>query len=198
MKLIKLSEEHYVVVDDSKYIVDCDWVLFNNEALQTDYFDSHFNKWEFKNKSVSPVEYQRYDKPKKITHSTQPIERWFQNIDFSIRKGFGKIQQLSLLEVKELLGEVYVEKKMISPYPMNTQNDVDWCNGHQRGYNLALEDNKERKYTEEDMIEWAMCMIAQYVHGNTNIWNKDLLRESLPKPKTEWDVEFVDGKLKLK
>jgi len=44
------------------------------------------------------------------------------------------------------------DNEMISPYLMDTQNDVDWCNVYQRGYNQALEDNKDRKYTEEDVI----------------------------------------------
>lgn len=40
---------------------------------------------------------------------------------------------------------------------------------------------KEKTYTEEEMIEWTMTMIAQYAVGNTNIWNRELLKESLPK-----------------
>ena len=45
------------------------------------------------------------------------------------------------------------------------------------GYNTA----KQKLFTQEEMIEWTMCMIAQYAVGNTNIWNRELLRESLPK-----------------
>ena len=36
-------------------------------------------------------------------------------------------------------------------------------------------------YTEEEMVEWTMNMIGQYAVGNTNIWNRELLKESLPK-----------------
>ena len=215
MKLIKLSEDHYIVVDDSKYIVDGDWVLFNNEVLQTDYFDSHFNKWEFKNKSVSPVEYQRYDKPKKITHSTQPIERWFQNIDFSIRKGFGKIQQLSLLEVKELFSEdtdvwsrkLEYLKKVNENIKHKSQDERIWIFGASdlgftAGYNQALEDNKEKKYTEEDITEAILrtidaCNEAQKdSYGELEI-DEEAIIQSL-QPQTEWEVEFNEhGKLTL-
>jgi hypothetical protein len=34
-------------------------------------------------------------------------------------------------------------------------------------------------YTEEQVIEFTMTMIAQYVVGNTNIWNRDMLKETL-------------------
>ena len=34
-------------------------------------------------------------------------------------------------------------------------------------------------FTEEQVIDFAMCMISQYEFGNKNIWNKELLKESL-------------------
>jgi len=40
---------------------------------------------------------------------------------------------------------------------------------------------KETLYTEEQVIEFTMNMISQYVQGNTNIWNRELLKESLKK-----------------
>lgn len=39
-------------------------------------------------------------------------------------------------------------------------------------------------YNANDMIEFAMNMIAQFRAGNTNIWNRELLKESLPEPAT--------------
>ena len=36
-------------------------------------------------------------------------------------------------------------------------------------------------YTEEQVIEFTMNMISQYVQGNTNIWNRELLNQSLKK-----------------
>jgi hypothetical protein len=38
---------------------------------------------------------------------------------------------------------------------------------------------QETLYTEEQVIEFTMKMISQYVFGNTNIWDIDRLKESL-------------------
>lgn len=45
------------------------------------------------------------------------------------------------------------------------------------GYNTA----KQNLFTQEEMIEWTMRMIGQYAIGNTNIWDREILKESLPK-----------------
>ena len=164
MKLIKITDDHYVVVDDSE-IKEEDWYVNNNVIFRSDdLFDEGNNPNQNSNN-------------KKITHSTQPLE-WFG----------GEIIFLS--EVKELID---VEKKIISPYPMNTQNDVDWCNGYQRGYNQALEDNKDKKYTEEDIYK-AYRAGMQFVGEDKGSLGEFI--QSL-QPKTEWEVEIVDGKLKL-
>lgn len=170
-KLIKLSDGHYVVVDDSE-IKEGDFVYSSDGGIFKRHIDNPCQ-------TIFPIS--------KVTHST--------NIDWH------EIYYIPLSEVKELLDEdTDVEKKIpkyhIGRYHYSYGERPD-IYSYRKGYNQALEDNKERKYTKEDMVEWAMCMIAQYVHGNTNIWNKDLLRESLPQPKTEWEVEFVYGKLKL-
>jgi hypothetical protein len=36
-----------------------------------------------------------------------------------------------------------------------------------------------KAYSMEDVIEFAMSMLGQYVHGNMNIWNREILKESL-------------------
>jgi hypothetical protein len=56
--------------------------------------------------------------------------------------------------------------------------------------NQALEDNKGKKYTEEDVIS---IVKKSRETGLT----AEYLLLSL-QPKTEWEVEIVDGKLKLK
>ena len=38
---------------------------------------------------------------------------------------------------------------------------------------------QEKMYSEEEVIEFTMKMISQYVFGNTNIWDRDRLKESL-------------------
>jgi hypothetical protein len=143
----------------------------------------------------------------KITHSTQPLE----NINF-VDEAEGniipKIKPLYLSEVKELFGVVDVEKKAEIKYPKsefwvgsNPSRLYDENAKDRRcfleGYKQALEDNKERKYTEEDMRK-AIEMAREnhdYLHGYS--WNKEQIIQSL-QPKTEWSVEFVNGELKLK
>ena len=172
MKLIKLSAEHYIIVDEKQSNV-------------TGYFyDKTIPGINYTGDSIG-------SDPEclQITHSTQP------------EKGMDNVTFISLSEVKELLGEVDVEKKAELNYP---SDDDIWTQeqalvrrlAYKNGYNQALEDNKDRKYTEEDMRK-------SYRRG-TEVWMQnadgqqalfyDFLQSLQP---TSWDVEFVDGKLKL-
>ena len=178
-KLIKINENHYLVVDDSE-INGSDWV-FNEKSEEI-----------YKITIIDEVVY--YEK--KITHSTQPLEGEFSSI---IYKGYN---QISLQEVKELIGEVDVEKKAETKYPKsefwvgsNPSRLYDENAKDRRcfleGYNQALEDNKEKKYTDEDIRK------AFRLFFKNNMSEVDEIIQSL-QPKTEWEVEFIDGKLKLK
>ena len=169
----KLSEEHYIVVDDSE-IKEGDWIGFPNL------------------KKFVPVQYLGGDLTggeKKITHSTQPLE-WFG----------GEIIFLS--EVKELLGVVDVEKKANEYFtetnPYHPEYNEGLHIGYKVGYNQALEDNKDRKYTREDLLDaytWGFLEGTERGDDVTDSVNK--FSQAL-QPKTEWEVEIVDGKLKLK
>ena len=119
-----------------------------------------------------------------ITHSTKvAIEDYFNVIE------------LPLSEVKELLGEVDVEKKAREEILYNEQKREWW----KQGYTQALEDNNEKKYTEEDMRKaWNAAYIdAMSIDEETYkpLFFEDFI-ESL-QPKTEWEVEFINGKLTL-
>jgi hypothetical protein len=204
MKLIKINTNHYIVVDNSL------------DFSETDYY------WDDKQKEIRTGSNNHVTGGYKIkiTHSTQPLEcdkmwtpvngkQWMCNTMLCCGKILNlKTKPISLQEVKELIGEVDVEKKMISPYPLNTQNDVDWCNGYQRGYTQALEDNKEKKYTNEDMLTIRNQLVTMLPVGDVAAWDMiqavskytkwlDEYIESL-QPKTEWEVEFINGKLTLK
>ena len=185
MKLIQINTDHYIVVDDSE-IKEGDWIIDIKDPL---------SPRQIKTKHLLE---DLFDSEKKITHSTLPLEKFtYDNLsDEVFSMDYHNIKPISLQEVKELIGEVDVKKKMISPYPINTQNDVDWCNGYQRGYNQALEDNKEKKYTEEDLRK-AILMARVRIENVSPKYSIDEIFLSL-QPKTEWDVEIVDGKLKLK
>lgn len=148
MTLKKLSEDHYVIVDD--YGVDI--------------------------------------------YSTQKVDNT-------------ALKPLSLSEVKKLLGMVDVESRALKPAIKYIKiytdaNTFDFRKGYEKGYNEAIEDNKEKVFNKNDMIRLAIhCwnIASRPVHGatyNVNEIVEDFMKPLLPK--TEWEVEFVNGELKLK
>lgn len=198
MKLIKINTDHYVVVDDS-------------EIKEGDYFLSGNNNILHYAKGYTPEDTNdRGLNCKKITHSTTTA-----NLDVYGQTPIG----LSLSEVKELIGEVDVEDKAKEEYPSiigTTQTGIGYDmnsrekEAYKKGYNQALEDNKEKKYTEEDL-----GLFLEYVRDNYTgmgaphlVHNKGGQRKTKAivqdyiqslQPKTEWEVQInFDGKLKLK
>lgn len=195
MKLIKLSSDHYIIVDDSEIKID-DY-FYNGKAVA-----KMCNQWMITFTAMDAI------KCKKITHSTEPIEHSYNSTSngFNMRQMssdvelvYDEIQPLSLSEVKELIGEVdevlqnsktYVLSKFKSDTDLEQLNCYKHIETYIKGYNQALEDNKDRKYTEKDVIaivekSRATGLTAEYI------------LQYLQSP-TSWDVEFVDGKLKLK
>jgi len=137
-----------------------------------------------------------------------------------------KTKPISLQEVKELIGEVDVDKNYVLnrlcahnkrnpdyiPYDEDDESRKPtncYCDNCFYGrtilsekilqLNQALEDNKEKKYTEEDLRKAYMYgdNYHKYTVGNAQKYTFESLIQHL-QFKTEWDVEFVDGKLKLK
>jgi hypothetical protein len=180
MTLIKLSEDHYVLTDDSDISIG----NIVAEKLLTGGYEL------FTIHTLNDIDRQTQ---KKITHSTQPESLgmgWMQSV-----------QPLFLSEVKELLGVVDVEKRGEKKYPKSEfwvgsgpsrlyDENAKERRTYIEGYNQALEDNKERKYTEEDIIK----MIEK--SRTTGLTAEYLILAH--QPQTEWEVAFVDGKLKLK
>ena len=175
MKLVKLYKDydHYVIITNDKINVD-DIVLETRvdgsmglEHIQT------LN-------DIDP------STQKKVTHTSIPIV------------GLSLIDEDELIE---LLGEVDVKKKAEEMFPYKeTRTDyaTDECREiYKSGYNQALEDNKDRKYTEEDMRK--MFDMGEGLSSfNDSDDNKFRYALSLVQLKPQWDVEFVNGKLKLK
>ena len=72
------------------------------------------------------------------------------------------------------------------------------------GYYQALEDNKELMYTEQDIkkaiflyTSWLTGGTATYKVGETAEQKIEQIIKSL-QYNTEWEVGFIDGKLKIK
>ena len=177
MKMIKLTEKHYILVDDKFDPIDSD----------RKYVHKSGRIWQWD----SGMAYVSNNPPQPITHSTQPESfgtGWMQSI-----------QPLFLSEVKELLGVVDVETKAHNWSTRQTTRSTDYWRSmvstYVEAYNQALEDNKEKKYTYYD-IENAFNSGRGYGVPD-DIKDFDSFIQSI-QPKTEWEVEFVDGKLKLK
>ena len=140
-----------------------------------------------------------------ITHSTQPFEIIY-TPGLTMTNppiGFINIMELSLEKVKELIGEIDVEKKAHNWSTRQTTRSTDYWRSmvstYVDAYIHALEDNKEKKYTEEDMRKaWNAAYIdAMSIDEETYkpLFFEDFI-ESL-QPKTEWEVEIINGKLTI-
>jgi len=71
----------------------------------------------------------------------------------------------------------YSETELIDKDFALLKKNLERVDYYKLGYSAA----KRNLFTPEEMIEWTMTMIGQYAVGNTNIWNRELLKESLPK-----------------
>lgn len=91
MKLIKLNEEDYIIVDDFD-IKEGD--MFINEHNQISVCVKSLEEF-LKNNTINII--------KKVTHSTKPLEDIIVHNKYNA-KGWVNIKQLSLSEVEELFG----------------------------------------------------------------------------------------------
>lgn len=145
MKLIKLQQDHYIIVDDSK-IQEGDW-MYLQQGNTPSTKQGEIARCEFADANNLGVIW------KKITHSTQPLDT-INGFPAFIVDG---VQELLLQEVKELIGEVDVEKNMWyernvqNPYSSDSLLHTGFNKGFELGYNQAIEDNKEKKYTKENL-----------------------------------------------
>lgn len=199
MKLIKLSADHYVIVDDSE-IKEGDWCHLGETSL----FNGGIG---IVNKNVIEDNGKNGMIFKKITHSTTPLEYTTED-----HLQWDKIKRLSLSEVKELIGEGVDVINAKDKYLQKVKEEVKDCPQHDRiyilgssdlafteGYNQAIKDSKDKKYTEEDMR-------AVFTHGfllgvDRGDYSRDMEDRAMShytEAKTQWEVEFIDGKLKLK
>lgn len=101
-----------------------------------------------------------------------------------------------LSEVKELLGEVdkfelFLDREIeLGLSPKDIVERIKW---YYQTY--FKEDNKAKRYTEEDLKYMFEC--GRNYQNNAEITFKASF-EYLLQTKTSWQVEIVDGKLKLK
>lgn len=185
-KLLKLSETHYIGVDDSVKAGDYVLTYPDNEIIQV-------------NQSTCVL----YDK--KITHSTQPLFTFNPHNhtdDEAVRyydfiNGHSAIKPLSLSEVEEAIYgySTYELFKKIDGSCEKGQYE-HWL--FEQGFNAHKELVKGKFFTIEDMME---AFTRGYIDGTERTeditYYADKFHKSLL-PKTEWEC-FINeqGKIKL-
>lgn len=194
-KIIKLSETHYIGVDDLSPIPN-DFVysyVTNTIARFTD--PRHFSDGTYK----------------KITHSTQPLEcdkmwtplnceRWLcNNIPCCGKFVNQKIKPLSLSEVEEAIYGYSVEQMAEEEYPFaeNTTHETIHKiakEAYIKGFNTYKELVKNNYTFEQVLDAWELG--AKEGLPLTKKKKEELIQSLLPK--TEWDAEIDEnGKITL-
>lgn len=193
MKLIKINDNHYIIVDDSEIKED------------NYYFSKITNNVFIRRRNGHWID--DYDKVmyKKITHSTQPLEYTTED-----HLHYYKIKQLSLSEVEEAIYGYSVEKMAREKYRIkNPLNDYDEryfnshgvaiAEGYIDGFNAYKELVKDKLFTvEQAYLIWKAGQEYWKTSG-TSITFEELVekRKQLLPEKTEWDVTF-DEQRKIK
>lgn len=194
MKMIKLSDTHYVVVD-------------NSEIKESDHFVNQHNQISKCVKSLEDWLKDNDSTIKKITHSTKPLEQYYGAKDGTIPFVYHKIKPLSLSEVEEAIHGYSVDEIAFSQWGGGqTTITID---AFIDGFKAAMELVKDKLFTKKQME-----MLFAYAHqiGMNSVLqiqsphllhkqDTDKLRDEFIQsllPKKEWDVEFDEnGKLKL-
>lgn len=173
-KLLKLSDTHYIVVDDSE-IKEGDWVINNLDKLigQT-----------IRPISTAEVNDKEYSK---ITHSTKPL------LDKPHYADYG---MLTLSEVEEAIYGYSVEKMAEKRYNESLPNQqmAFHCRmGYKEGFKAH---QKLVKYKNIEVIE-LLKNITDWSSFKEHPIGKQAQRAlDILLPKTKWDVEFDEqGKL---
>lgn len=174
-KLIKLSDTHYIIVDDSE-IKEGDIFIHPDKTIERASRD-------LDGRGLN-----------KITHSTQPLE--YIHIAPKVKGlklGFKNIKQLSLSEVEEVINGYSVEKmaeKFVMEKLKISSQAPGVMIGYIEGFKTHQELVKDKLFTIED-IQLAFAKGIQYTTKPypQNVQFENEFKQSLL-PKTEWDIEI--------
>jgi hypothetical protein len=184
-KLIKLSETHYIVADDSE-IKEGDW-----------FYQVNLNKIIHHNlKNGLLLQPQSFDK--KITHSTEPFKEFAPLTINDMGIGY-----IPLSEVEELIYGYSVEKMAQSAFTHPDFGEykvgsIAYYNGYKDGFNAHKELVKDNFILSEDDLHRILDMAR--LQGEESFLvkhtNEEIIQSLLPK--TEWDIEITpEGKIVL-
>ena len=218
-KLIKLSDTHYIIVDDSKIKEDDYYLNLEPEnptkskiyrglklVLKNGYEGNGYKDKDYFKKYM-----------RKIIHSTQPLEKICCTPIEQIKRyveckgcdkeqmGYDKIKPLSLSEIEEVINGYSVEN-VVKNYVQELidcksvkEHERTWISAicRQMFFKADKELVKDKLFTIENLklawelgAAWGDVSLVE-AKKEQNSFVQSLL------PKTEWDIELVDGKIKL-
>lgn len=209
-KLIKLSDTHYVIAEDTKVEVGDHGVGYAEGIREVG-----AGWYVFKNDGSSVSKLNSIcENTFKITHSTLPLEGLSLNIAIGAPPiiGYDKIKELPLSEVEEIIYGYSVKKinrytnldriedKKVK-YNLNIRKE-----GFDEGFNAHRELVKDKLFTADDMEKALISAFADsycedgLLTGKSpaaaTAWIKNYIKSLLPK--TEFDIIFDEtGKIKL-
>lgn len=203
LKLIKLSESHYIVVSDEE--------IKEGVKVVEKYADGTYKLTEATSMDITINKDLNHKFQFKITHSTQPLETVTALPDVGQGEvtefGFNKIKHLTLSEAQEIEFGYSVEK-LIRQYTgdeMDREDKKLYAILHSviKQYKELV---KDKLFTFEDMQNSLLELIKEVSCEDGSLVSKTPVEaykwiEKHTKsllPKTEWGVEFIDGKLTLK
>lgn len=197
MKLKKIQDHYYILSDET--IKKGDWFIeFDLKDTRSSYCNKPFlcdvgNTGTFI--LTKDINFPFPEHCKKITHSTQKL------------KG---VKLLDINEIEELIYGYSIEK-------MAENLDKSKCRNFRRehtmketyegiedgfvlGFKAAMGINKDKLFTIEDMRKGVSGSLSIGYGNEFSIDNQKKETDRIIQyllPKTEWNVEFVDGKIKL-
>jgi len=192
MLLKRIKLDHYIILDG--FVNSVRDLAYDADSIEHPFYQVDEKFFEMNKRAL------------KVTHSTEPLNKEFND--------WFDVKIITLEEVEEFLIQISVRQKAVDfagdrnlgaghGYPSYTANLIE--KAFISGYKQSLKDNKDKKYTEKDIIkaikfgqlstqESVLKLFEKKGLVKTDITNNFI--ESL-RPKTEWKVEFIDEELKL-
>lgn len=184
MELIKINPDHYIIVDDLEIkIGDLVYVYCSEiEAEEIHQVAGYYNEqFIFADGSQIHLHYCH-----KITHSTKPLE----DVTVLVRPDgsdvsetiFDKVKEISLSKVKKIIGEVDMEELELKYHKkLMERREIA------KNFRGQVAGNHPDMFTSREMLS----MMEGFTDGYTQAL------EDTKNKKTHWEVEFIDGELKL-
>lgn len=188
MKLIEIKKNHYIIVDglinEEKdldiWVYDDDYDEPLIYKTDEDFFKAGKSAW-------------------KITHSNNPLEK------IVTENSFKTYEFISTQEIEETIFGYSLEKianesfenmgyhSTVTPY-----EEKQFKLGYKLGFNAHEEFTKDKLFSLEDMINFAVNCFNDNYDEDISFDKRVKINIEYLKPKTEWIVEFIEGKLNLK